>query len=71
MARTYVDKNGYRRFSDSGKSVARWAAEDKIGRKLRSGEVVHHGYGGKTRNNPDNLWVFPSQLEHMRKKHRF
>jgi len=70
MAKTYIGKNGYRRFSDSGKSVHRWAAEAKIGRPLKSGEVIHHGYRGKRCNDPDNLWVFSSQSEHMRKKHR-
>jgi hypothetical protein len=70
MAKTYVGKNGYRRFSDSGKSIHRWVAEDKIGRPLRVGEVVHHGYRGKRCNDPDNLWVCKNQSEHMRKKHR-
>ena len=69
MAKTYVDSNGYRRFSDSGKLVSRWAASKKIGRPLRSSEVVHHGYRGKLTNNPDNLWVFKNNREHLKKKH--
>ena len=69
MAKTYINKNGYRCFSDSGKQVSRWAAEKKIGRPLRKTEVVHHGYKGKKCNDPDNLWVFKSQSEHMKKAH--
>jgi len=69
MAKTYKNKNGYRCFSDSGKQVSRWAAEKKIGRPLKEGEVVHHGFKGKDRNDSDNLWVFNSQSEHMKKKH--
>ena len=69
MAKTYVNKNGYRCFSDSGKQVSRWSAEKKIGRPLKKNEVVHHGYKGKGCNDSDNLWVFKSQSEHMKKKH--
>lgn len=69
MAKTYIDSKGYRRFSDSGKQVSRWAAEQKISRPLQEDEVVHHGHQGKSCNNPDNLWVFKNQSEHMRKAH--
>ncbi len=69
MAKTYINKNGYRCFSDSGKQVSRWVAEKKIGRPLRKKEVVHHGFKGKRNNHPDNLWVFKNQSEHMRKAH--
>lgn len=68
MARTYV-KKGRRYFSDSGKSVSRWSAGKKIGRPLRGGEVVHHGYRGKLCNDPDNLWVQRNQSEHMKERH--
>lgn len=66
MARTYIDSNGYRRFSNSGKSVARWSASNKLGRPLRDGEVVHHKDRNKKNNNPSNLHVFPSQGAHDR-----
>jgi hypothetical protein len=69
MAKTYINKNGYRCFSDSGKQVSRWAAEQKIGRKLEPKEDVHHGHNGKLCNDPDNLWVFKNHSEHMKKKH--
>jgi hypothetical protein len=68
MARTFI-KNGRRYFADSGKSVARWAAEKKIGQSLRNEEVVHHGYQGKLCNDPDNLWVFKDNRTHLKKKH--
>jgi hypothetical protein len=69
MAKTYINENGYRCFTDSGKQVSRWVAEKKIGRPLRKSEVVHHGYRGKLCNNPDNTWVCKNQSTHMREKH--
>jgi len=64
MARTYTDKKGYKRFSDSGTSVHRWSASKSMGRSLRSGEVVHHKNRIKTDNRPSNLQVFSSQRKH-------
>ena len=69
MAKTYINKNGYRCFADSGKQVSRWVAEKKIGRPLEEKEVVHHGFKGKQTNHPDNLWVFKDQSTHMKKAH--
>lgn len=46
----YIDKNGYKRFSDSNKLVHRHVAEMMLGREIRPGEVVHH----KNRNKLDN-----------------
>jgi hypothetical protein len=62
--RTYIDKNGYRKFLDSRRFVHRWVMEKKLGRKLRLGEVVHHINGDKLDNDPVNLMVFGSQEEH-------
>ncbi len=64
MASTYIDDNGYRRFSDSDKLVSRWVAEKKLGRELDDEEVVHHKNRDKGDNNPKNLWVFENQDEH-------
>ncbi len=64
MADTFIDKKGYRRFSDSGKSVHRWSAEHRIGRTLKNGEVVHHINRDKLDNHPSNLWVFKNQKKH-------
>lgn len=44
----------------------RLVAEQKLGRLLRPGEVVHHIDGDKANNDPENLQVFPSNIEHMR-----
>ena len=64
--KTYIDQNGYRRFTDTDKPVHRYIAEKKIGRKLRPEEVVHHINRNKLDNNPDNLQIFASQEEHDR-----
>jgi len=61
---TYIDENGYRRFSDTNKLVHRYVAEKTIGRKLRKEEIVHHINRNKLDNSPENLQVFPNQAEH-------
>ncbi len=43
----------------------RTVAEKKIGRKLRSGEIVHHKDHDKRNNDPKNLEVM-TQAEHAR-----
>lgn len=62
--KTYIDKDGYERFSDSGRKVHRWVAEKKLGRKLNDGEIVHHYDRNKRNNSPDNLKVLPNQKTH-------
>jgi len=62
--KTFVAKTGYRVFKDSGTPVHRWAAEKKLGRELKLGEVVHHKNRNKQDNSPGNLYVFKSQSEH-------
>ncbi len=47
----------------------RLVAEAKIGRRLTSGEQVHHIDGDKTNNNPANLEVCAS-FAHHRAEHR-
>ena len=44
----------------------RQIAEQKIGRKLQPGEVVHHIDGDRTNNDPENLMVLPSRSAHGR-----
>jgi len=69
MKKTYVTKKGYSRFKDSGKYVHRWVEEKKLGRKLKSKEVVHHIDGNSLNNSPNNLKVYKSQSQHMKKEH--
>jgi hypothetical protein len=67
--KTYVTSKGYRRFTDSGKYVHRWVEEKKLGRELKSSEVVHHKNGNTLDNSPKNLKVFSSQRKHMMEAH--
>lgn len=48
-----------------GRHEHRTIAEQKIGRPLKHGEIVHHKDGNKRNNNPDNLEVM-TQSEHIR-----
>jgi hypothetical protein len=47
----------------------RLVAEQKLGRRLRAGEIPHHINGIKTDNRPENIEVVASQFEH-RVRHR-
>ncbi|MFX0053585.1 MAG: HNH endonuclease [Promethearchaeota archaeon] len=62
--KTYKDSNGYLRFKDSGRLVHRWVAEKKLGRRLRSNEVIHHKNKIRGDNRSNNLQVFSSQARH-------
>lgn len=55
---------GYKKYY--GRHEHRIIAENKIGRPLQPGEVVHHIDGDKQNNNPDNLEVL-TQSEHIKK----
>ena len=39
-------------------------AEKKLGRRLRTGETVHHIDKNKANNNPDNLMIFATNADH-------
>lgn len=41
-------------------------AEQKLGRSLKEGEVVHHIDENRSNNNPDNLLVFKTKADHTR-----
>jgi len=61
---TFVDKKGYKRVKGSNTLVHRWAAEKKLGRELKPGEVVHHKNRDKQDNSFNNLHIFGSQQAH-------
>lgn len=65
MGKTYIDKRGYFRFIINDMLVSRWIASLKIGRPLRSWEVVHHKNRNKLDNRPQNLWVCPQYIHEM------
>lgn len=48
-----------------GVHTHRIVAEQKLGRPLAPGEVVHHIDGDIRNNEPENLMVFSSQAEHL------
>jgi len=66
LSDTYTDNKGYKRYKDNNKLVHREKAEEKLGRKLKEDEVVHHIDRNKKNNSKGNLWVFKSQDDHDR-----
>ena len=62
----------YPRYTNSGIPVHRVVAENKIGRSLRSHEVVHHNDGNKNNFRKKNLSVmsrsFHSKLHTVKKR---
>lgn len=56
--------NAYTKYKQ--RHLHRIIAENKLGRKLLKGEIVHHIDGNKKNNHPDNLEVM-TQNEHCSK----
>lgn len=50
----------------NGRHAHRVIAEQKLGRPLRPGEIVHHKDDNILNNDPSNLHVFASQADHAR-----
>jgi hypothetical protein len=63
MRRTYKDKKGYPRWSNSHKLVHRTVASNKIGGSIGRGRVVHHIDGNKSNFTRSNLTVM-SRSDH-------
>lgn len=66
----YEDNRGYLRYTADNRLVHRVVAEQKLGRRLRPEEVVHHRDRNKRNNDPRNLWVFKNQAEHQAQHER-
>ncbi|MFC1899626.1 HNH endonuclease [Chloroflexota bacterium] len=71
MGKTYLDRRGYPRYSDTGELVHIKVVEKRIGRRLRRNEVVHHKDENKTNFKSTNLVVM-KRREHLKlHKERF
>ena len=64
--KTYKDKKGYIRFTDSHLLVHRWVKGKELGRRLEKGEIVHHINGNIRDNSPENLELLTGK-EHYKK----
>ena len=62
---TYINKDGYPVYKDSGVPAHIRSAEKKVGGKIYPGRVVHHIDGDKTNYRQDNLQVM-SRSDHSR-----
>lgn len=62
MQRGRGEGKAYRKLN--GRHEHRVVAEQKIGRALLPGEVVHHIDGDHLNNHPDNLEIIASQAAH-------
>ena len=75
MGKTYKDKKGYPRWSDSGRLVHRDVASNMIGGPIGKGRVVHHKDGDKSNFRKSNLTVMNrsvhSSLHTKKKSSRF
>lgn len=52
--------------NNNGTYEHRLVAEEMLGRKLLSSEIVHHRNGKRTDNTPENLFIFKNRSQHMK-----
>ena len=64
--RTYIDENGYLRYSDSDYLVHRRVKEKELGRRLKKGEIVHHTNRDRLDNRPENLELLTAKEHYKR-----
>lgn len=72
--RTRTNNSGYRQYQDSNgvwKSTHRRVGEKKIGRRLETGEVVHHINKNRLDNRPTNLVVVADNVHRQLHKSPF
>jgi hypothetical protein len=71
----YVEKKGYVRVIDWSTGKRRFIIEHRLvmekalGRTLTRAERVHHINGDRADNRIENLRLYPTHAEHMRKEH--
>lgn len=63
MGNTHTDRNGYKRYKDSGILEHRVIAAKKLSGPIGRGRVVHHMDGDRSNNRGSNLRVM-SRSDH-------
>ena len=59
-------KEIYKQYHENHPAIYRKIMEEKLGRKLKEGEQVHHIDMDDTNNNPENLYVYDNGSGHTK-----